>query len=101
MASQDMLVEGVAPAESLRRASVNERDGRAALFAAGTCVLGVLLFLVGQLGWWTLLAGPAYLAAAAMSAMLARGRAKALLAVAITTGSMGVLVGLVKLAGLA
>jgi hypothetical protein len=95
-----MLAEGAAPAESLRRASLNERDGRAARFAAGVCVIGGMVFLIAQLGWWTLLAGPAYLAAAAICTMLARGRAQALLAVALATGSMGVLVGFVKLTGL-
>jgi len=100
MASQDMLVDGVTRAESLRRASINERDGRAALFAAGICVVGVLAFLVSQLGWWTLIAGPAYLAGVAVAAMLARGRARALIAVALATGSMGILVGLIKLTGL-
>ena len=101
MASQDMLVESAAPAQSLRRASINERDRRAAMFAACTCVAGVLVFLTGQLGWWTLLAGPAYLAGTAMAAMLAKGRPQALLAIALATGSMGILVGIVKLAGLA
>lgn len=101
MASPDMLAEGAAPGESLRRASLNERDGRAARFAAATCVAGVMLFLIAQLGWWTLLAGPAYLAAAAICTMLARGRAQALLALVMATGSMAVLVGLMKLIGLA
>ena len=100
MASQDMLAKGAVTGESLRRASLNERDGRAARFAAGVCVIGALLFLIAQLGWWTLLAGPAYLAAAAICTMLARGRARALLALAMATGSTGLLVGLVKLTGL-
>ena len=101
MASQDLLIDGAAPAESLRRASINHRDGRAALFAAGICVVGGLVFLVAQLGWWTLLAGPAYLAGTSLTAMLARGRAHALLAVALATGSMAALIGLIKLVGLA
>jgi len=100
MASQDMLAEGTAPSESLRRASINERDGRAARFAAVICVAGGMVFLIAQLGWWTLLAGPAYLAAAAVCTMMARGRAQALLAVALATGSMGLLVGFVRLTGL-
>ena len=98
MASQDM-VAGAAPAEGLHRASMNERDGRAAVFAAGVCVLGTLMFLAGQLGWWTLLADPVYLAGITMVAMLARGRTHALLAVVLATGSMWILVGLAKLAG--
>jgi hypothetical protein len=108
MASQDMadlandaLANESAPAERLRRASVNERNGRAALFAAALCVVGMLVLLVGQLGWWTLLAGPAYLAAVATTTILARGRGRALVAVALATGSMLILVALVKLAGLA
>lgn len=100
MASEDMLAEE-APAAGLRKVRTEERSGRAALFAAGACVLGFLAFIAGQLGWWTLVAGPAYLCAIAAAVMLARGRAKALLAVAIATASMGVIVGLVKLTGLA
>lgn len=100
MASPDMLAESAATGESLRRASLDERNGRAARFAAVTCVAGVMLFLIAQLGWWTLLAGPAYLAAATICTMLARGRAQALLALALATASMAVLVGLTKLIGL-
>jgi len=104
IASQEIAsheIEGLASVESLRRASVNDRYGRAALFAAGVCVLGMLAFLAGQLGWWAMLAGPAYLAGVAVAAMFARGRSQALLAIALATGSMATLVGLFKLAGLA
>lgn len=85
---------------ALRPASVDERNGRAALFAAALCVAGMLVLLVGQLGWWTVLAGPAYLAAVATMAMVARGRRGALVAVALATASMLVVVGLIKLSGL-
>jgi len=96
----DGLADKAAPADGVRRASVNERNGRAALFAAAFCVIGMLVLLVGQLGWWTLVAGPAYLAAVAMTTMLARGRGRALIAVVLATGSMLILVALVKLTGL-
>lgn len=76
-------------------------SGPTALFAATLCVVGTLVFLVGQLGWWTLLAGPAYLAAVAMTIMMVRGRGRALLAAGLATASMAVLVVLVKLIGLA
>lgn len=101
MASQDMLAAEATPAEALRRASLNERDGRAAGFAAFVCVMGSLAFLVGQLGWWTLLVGPAYLAGTAFAAMLARGRTNALVAVALATASTTIVVGIMKLSGLA
>jgi hypothetical protein len=97
MSTEDILSEDAAPAEALRHASSNHRYGRAALFAAAACVLGMLGLLVAQLGWWSILAAPAYLAATALAAMLARGRVQALLAVALSTASMGVLVALVKL----
>lgn len=100
MASQDMLAAGAATGDGLRRASHTERNSRAARFAAGVCVIGGMVFLVAQLGWWSLLAGPAYLAAAAICTLLAHGRTQALLALALATGSMGMLVGLVKLTGL-
>jgi hypothetical protein len=74
--------------------------GDVVLVAAGTCVVGTLVVLAGQLGWWTLLAGPTYLAAAALAVMVARGRVQALLAVALASGSIGLLAGLVKLTGL-
>lgn len=101
MASQDMLASEAPPTESRLHASIGERDSRAALFAAAICVAGMLVFLLGQLGWWTILAGPAYLVAAGITAMLAQGRTQTLLAVALATGSMAILVGLVKLSGLA
>ncbi len=101
MASQDILADKAAPAEPLRHASPNLRDGRASLFAALVCVIGGIAFLAGQLGWWTLVAGPAYLAGAALAAMLAHGRAQALLAVALATASTGIVVALIKLTGLA
>lgn len=101
MASQDILAEDATPAETLRRASLKERDGRAAGFAALVCVAGGLAFLIGQLGWWTLLIGPAYLAGTGFAAMLAQGRTNALLAVALATASTALAVGLMKLSGLA
>ena len=101
LASHESLSEETVSAAQRRQAALRERDGNAALFAAGLCVLGMLVLLVGQLGWWALLAGPAYLAAIAMTVMLGRGRVRALLAVALTTGSMLLLVGMLKLAGLA
>jgi len=101
MASPDMLVDEAASNAGLRHASMEERVGRASLFAAAVCIAGVLVFLFGQLGWWAVLAGPIYLAGAALATMLAQGRAQALLAVAMATGSIGILVGLAKLAGLA
>lgn len=101
LSSQDILSEDAAPTEALRRASANQRYGRAALFAASACVLGMLVLLVAQLGWWSTLAAPAYLATTTLSAMLVRGRTQALLAVAVTTASMGLLVALLKLTGLA
>ncbi len=101
MSTEDILSEDAAPAETLRRASANHRDGHAALFAAATCVLGMLALLIAQLGWWSTLAAPAYLATTALVTTLARGRVQALLAVALATASMGVLVGVVKLTGLA
>lgn len=101
MASQDMLCEEARPQSPLRRAPLHLRDGRAAIFAALVCVVGGLAFLIGQFGWWALLFGPAYLAAVAVVGMLARGRAQALLAVALASASTGIVVALVKLTGLA
>ena len=101
MTPQHILAQAAAPADSVRRASPNLRDGRASLFAALVCVVVGVAFLAGQLGWWTLLAGPAYLAGAALAAMLAHGRAQALLSVALATASTGIVVALIKLTGLA
>lgn len=88
-------------ADSVRRASLNERYGHAALFATAACVLGTLVLLVGQFGWWTLALGPAYLAAVAVATIVARGRTNTLLAVALATVSTGIVAALIKLSGLA
>jgi len=101
MVTQDIASKGAAPSEALRRASGNSRYGRAVLFVAAVCVLGMLALLVGQLGWWSILAAPAYLATTALVAMLSRSRTQALLAVALSTTSIGIIVALVKLTGLA
>lgn len=100
-ASQEALSKEAAPADTLRRASTNERYGHAALFATAACVLGTLALLVGQLGWWTVALGPAYIAAVAVATIVARGRANTLLAVALATASTGIVVALIKLTGLA
>lgn len=99
--SQQALRRAAAPVDTVRRASVNERYGNAALFAAATCVLGVLALLVAQFGWWSLLLGPAYLAAIAVTTILVQGRTNLLLAVVLTTASTGIVVALIKLTGLA
>lgn len=101
MASQDLLSEEAGRQTPLRRAPLHLRDARAAIFAALVCIGGGLAFLVGQFGWWALLIGPAYLAGVALVAMLARGRAQALLAVALASASTGIVVALIKLTGLA
>ena len=98
--SQPAITKAEAPADAVRRASSNERYGHAALFATAACVLGTLALLVGQLGWWTLVLGPAYLAAVAIVTIVARGRANTLLAVALATASTGMVVALIKLTGL-
>jgi hypothetical protein len=99
--SQSAISNAEAPADAVRRASTNERYGHAALFATAACVLGTLALLVGQLGWWTLVLGPAYLAAVSVATIVARGRANTLLAVALATASTGIVVALIKLTGLA
>ncbi len=101
MASEEMLAAEAAPAEGLRHASADEQVGRAALFSAAVCIIGVLVSLIGQLGWWAALAGPAYLAATAIATMLANGRSQAMLAVALTAGSMATFATLARLAGFA
>lgn len=101
MASQEVLSKQVAPTDTVRRASANERYGHAALFATAACVLGVLALLVSQFGWWSLVFGPAYLAAVAVATIVAQGRTNVLIAVALTTASTGIVAGLVKLIGLA
>ena len=68
--------------------------------------LGYILLLVVLLAWWAALAIPAYLCGLAVLLLtLGRSRIAApfrpVLAVALTTASMSVLVGLIKLAGLA
>ena len=101
MASQDNVATDATPAETLRRASRNERYGRAATFAALLCVAGGMAFLIGQLGWWTVFIGPAYLAGTGVATMLARGRTNALIAVAVAPASTALVVALIKLIGLA
>jgi hypothetical protein len=83
-----------------RPAPAQVRDGNAAMVAAAICVLGSLVFLVAQFGWWALLAGPVYLCGVMAALMVARGRVQALVAVIVATASMGILVGLLRLAGL-
>ena len=90
-----------APTDTVRRVSTGERMGRAALFATAVCVLGVLALLIGQFGWWSLLLGPAYLCALAVTTVVVQGRTNVLLAVALTTASLGIIVGLLRLFGLA
>jgi len=98
---QQALSKQAAPADTLRRASANERYGHAALFATAVCVLGGLVLLAGLLGWWTLILGPAYLASVAVATIVTRGRTNTLLAVALTTASTAIVVALIKLTGLA
>ncbi len=95
------IAEAPAATDKVRHASTDERNGHAALFATAACVLGTMALLVGQLGWWTLLLGPAYLAAVAILTIVARGRANSMLAVALATASTGMVVALIKLTGLA
>lgn len=101
MASQDISSEDGGPTGGRHRALSNSRSGRAALLAAALCVLGMLALLVGLLGWWSVLAAPAYLATTVFVAMLSRGHTQAFLAVALSTALMGILVALIKLTGLA
>jgi len=100
MATDDIASKGPPWSEAPHRASSNSRSGRAALFAAAACVLGMLALLITQLGWWSILAAPAYLATLALVAMPSRTRTQALLAVALSTASMGIIVAMVKLTGL-
>lgn len=95
------LNETAAPTDTVRRASTGERMGHAAMFATAACVIGVLALLVGQFGWWSVLLGPAYLCALAVTTVVVHGRANVLLAVALTTASLGIVVGLLRVFGLA
>jgi len=95
IATDEIASKNPAPSEGLHRAPTN----RASLVMAAVCVLCMLAVLIGQLGWWSALAAPAYLATTALMAMLTRGRT--LLAVGLSTASMGIIVALVKLSGLA
>ena len=70
------------------------------LFATAACVLGVLVLLIVQFGWWSVILGPAYLAAIAVTTVVAQGRTHTLLAVALVTASTGVIAGLLKFTGL-
>jgi hypothetical protein len=101
MSSEQGYAENATSAEDLRKATSNERYGRAAMFAAGLCVLGVLVVMVYQLGWWAMLFGPAYLAGTGVALLATGGRTGALTAVALSTGSIAIVVALVKLTGLA
>jgi hypothetical protein len=80
--------------------------GRSAIFAAGLCAGGFIVLLVSQLGWTALFAVPVYLAAVLMLSLatsagsLPRPMLKPLLTVALATASMGMVLALVKLAGL-
>ena len=100
-ASQEALSKEATPTDTVRRVSTNERNRHAALFATAACVLGTLALLAGQLGWWALVLGPAYIAAVAIVTIVARGRANTLLAVALATASTGIVVALIKLTVLA
>lgn len=100
-AAASRLNKTAAPAETVRRASTSERLGHAALFATAACVLGVLALLIAQFGWWSLLFGPAYLCALAVTTVVVHGRTNVLLTVALTTASLGIVVGLLRLFGLA
>jgi hypothetical protein len=101
LASQEALSKQATLTDTVRRASANERYGHAALFATAACVLGVLALLISQFGWWSLVLGPAYLAAVAVMTIVAQGRTNVLIVVALTTVSTAIVAGLVKLTGLA